>query len=64
MNNNDWRQRLYVMVFQADTAAGRLVQVPVVGADLTRRLRAVWPDGQRPGGPALDLLRIAGHRPG
>ena len=23
MNNNDWRQRLYVMVFQADTAAGR-----------------------------------------
>ena len=23
MNNNDWRQRLYVMVFQADTPAGR-----------------------------------------
>ena len=23
MDNNDWRQRLYVMVFQADTAAGR-----------------------------------------
>ena len=23
MDNNDWRQRLYVMVFQADTPAGR-----------------------------------------
>ena len=23
MNNQDWRQRLYVMVFQTDTAAGR-----------------------------------------
>jgi hypothetical protein len=23
MNNKDWRQRLYVMVFQADTPAGR-----------------------------------------
>jgi voltage-gated potassium channel len=22
-SNNDWRQRLYVMVFQADTPAGR-----------------------------------------
>ncbi|HBQ80491.1 MAG TPA: ion transporter, partial [Erwinia persicina] len=22
-SNSDWRQRLYVMVFQSDTAAGR-----------------------------------------
>jgi molybdate transport repressor ModE-like protein len=42
-----------------DVAAGRLVQVAVRGADLTRLLRAVWPDGQRPAGPARDLLHIA-----
>jgi DNA-binding transcriptional LysR family regulator len=42
-----------------DLAAGRLVRVPVAGVDLTRRLRAVWPRGQRPAGPARDLLRIA-----
>lgn len=42
-----------------DVSSGRLTRVPVSGADLTRRLRAVWPAGQRPGGPARDLLRIA-----
>lgn len=42
-----------------DVAAGRLVVLAVTGADLTRQLRAVWPEGQRPGGPARDLLRIA-----
>ena len=42
-----------------DVAAGRLVAVPVRGVDLTRRLRAVWPAGQRPSGPARDLLTIA-----
>lgn len=42
-----------------DVAAGRLVMVDVRGADLTRLLRAIWPTGQRPGGPARDLLRIA-----
>lgn len=42
-----------------DLAAGRLVRVAVTGVDLTRRLRAVWPRGQRPAGPARDLLRIA-----
>lgn len=46
-----------------DTAAGRLVQVPVTGADLSRRLRAVWPEGQRPAGPARDLLLIAAAVP-
>ncbi len=51
-----------------DVVAGRLVAVPVTGADLDRTLRAVWPEGQRPGGPARDLLAIAarprgGRRP-
>jgi len=46
-----------------DLAAGRLVQVPLRGVDLRRQLRAVWPVGQRPGGPARDLLAIAApHR--
>ncbi|QSR29066.1 LysR family transcriptional regulator [Nocardioides glacieisoli] len=42
-----------------DVAAGRLVQVPVHGVDLDRSLRAVWLTGQRPVGPAEDLLRLA-----
>ena len=42
-----------------DLAAGRLVRVPVRGADLTRALHAVWPRGQLPVGPARDLLAIA-----
>jgi molybdate transport repressor ModE-like protein len=42
-----------------DVAAGRLREIPVAGADLTRRLRAVWPTGQRLTGAARDLLRIA-----
>lgn len=44
-----------------DLAAGRLREVPVDGADLHRSLRAVWPRGQRPTGPARDLLAIAGR---
>ncbi len=44
-----------------DTAAGRLVQIPVTGVNLTRQLRAVWPQGRRPSGPARDLLHIASH---
>ncbi|WP_239079056.1 LysR family transcriptional regulator [Cellulomonas marina] len=42
-----------------DVAAGRLVAVPVEGVALERRLRAVWPSGRRPRGPAQDLLAIA-----
>lgn len=42
-----------------DIDAGRLVEVLVRGADLTRPLRAVWRRGQRPTGPAQDLLAIA-----
>ncbi len=47
----------------ADLAGGSLISVPVAGLDLTRRLRAVWPAGQRLAGPAKDLLTIAGRRP-
>ncbi|GAA1503855.1 LysR family transcriptional regulator [Streptomyces synnematoformans] len=41
-----------------ELAARRLVAVPVAGLDLTRALRAVWPRGQRPSGPARDLLAL------
>ncbi len=41
-----------------DLSSGRLVQVEVEGVDLTRALRAIWPAGQRPAGPARDLLAI------
>lgn len=44
-----------------DIASGRLVDVKVRGTDLTRVLRAVWPAGQRPTGPARDLLAITGQ---
>ena len=47
-----------------DLALGRLVAVPVHEVDLTRSLRAVWPRGARPGGPARDLLATALGRAG
>ncbi|MFJ9459103.1 LysR family transcriptional regulator [Kitasatospora sp. NPDC101447] len=56
-----------------ELATRRLVEVPLeAGLDLRRPLRAVWPAGQRPGGPARELLvltrrsipeRSAGSRP-
>lgn len=42
-----------------DLAAGRLIRVPIDGLPLTRELRAVWPEGPAPAGPARDLLAIA-----
>lgn len=42
-----------------DLQRGRLVDVPVSGLDLSRALRAVWPKGRRPQGPARELLAIA-----
>ncbi|GFH36994.1 LysR family transcriptional regulator [Streptomyces pacificus] len=36
----------------------RLVRVPVEGVRLRRDLRAVWPHGHRPAGPARDLLSL------
>ncbi|TDD86572.1 LysR family transcriptional regulator [Actinomadura rubrisoli] len=48
-----------------ELASGRLVAVPVPGLDLGRPLRAVWPAGQRPTGPARDLLSLTRpSRPG
>ncbi|MCP9948478.1 LysR family transcriptional regulator [Actinomadura madurae] len=41
-----------------ELAAGRLIRVPVPELDLSRPLRAVWPAGQRPAGPARDLLGL------
>ncbi|GAA1225864.1 LysR family transcriptional regulator [Kitasatospora nipponensis] len=39
-----------------ELATRRLVEVPLAGLDLHRPLRAVWPTGRRPAGPARDLL--------
>jgi DNA-binding transcriptional LysR family regulator len=44
-------------------AAGRLVQVPTIGIDLDRTLRAVWIGGaEPPAGPGRDLVAIAEAR--
>ncbi|MFE2264658.1 LysR family transcriptional regulator [Streptomyces griseosporeus] len=40
----------------------RLVSVPVEGVALGRALRAVWPAGRRPAGPARDLLSLTRSR--
>lgn len=46
-----------------DLAAGRLVRVALSGGTrLRRELRAIWPDGPLPAGPARTLLSIAGVR--
>jgi DNA-binding transcriptional LysR family regulator len=41
-----------------ELARGRLVAVPVADLDLSRPLRAVWPTGTHPAGPARDLLAL------
>ncbi|MGW1196978.1 LysR family transcriptional regulator [Streptomyces sp. NPDC002536] len=41
-----------------ELASGRLVEIHVAGLALRRALRAVWPHGQRPTGPARDLLGL------
>ncbi|MFB6842130.1 LysR substrate-binding domain-containing protein [Streptomyces sp. NPDC056361] len=41
-----------------ELASRRLVAVPVDGVQLRRDLRAVWPAGHRPTGPARDLLSL------
>jgi len=43
-----------------ELSARRLVKVPIAGARLRRQLRAVWPSGHRPTGPARDLLTLTG----
>ncbi|MFC8268775.1 LysR family transcriptional regulator [Streptomyces cinereoruber] len=46
-----------------ELASRRLVAVPVEGVVLRRDLRAVWPAGHRPTGPARDLLSLTRDRP-
>jgi DNA-binding transcriptional LysR family regulator len=50
---------LSVHAVQADLATRALVRVEVSDLDLHRALRAVWPAGRTPRGPASDLLTIA-----
>lgn len=42
-----------------DVAAGRVVQVPTIGVDLSRKVQAVWPRGHALSEPAQRLLRVA-----
>ena len=42
-----------------EVATRRVTEVDVDGVRFDRKLRAVWPRGQRPGGPARDLLHIS-----
>ncbi|MEV7272230.1 LysR family transcriptional regulator [Streptomyces bacillaris] len=44
-----------------ELSARRLVKIPVAGVRLRRQLRAVWPAGHRPTGPARDLLSRTGR---
>ncbi|MFJ2815424.1 LysR family transcriptional regulator [Streptomyces sp. NPDC087294] len=41
-----------------ELAMRRLVRIPVAGISLARDLRAVWPTGHRPTGPARELLSL------
>ncbi|MGQ4386330.1 LysR substrate-binding domain-containing protein [Streptomyces sp. SAS_270] len=41
-----------------ELSAHRLVNIPLSGTHLRRALRAVWPTGHRPTGPARDLLSL------
>jgi DNA-binding transcriptional LysR family regulator len=50
---------LSALTVQEDLAAGRMVEVPVTGADLHRRLHAVWAKDRRLTAAATELLRIA-----
>ncbi|MER8059463.1 MULTISPECIES: LysR family transcriptional regulator [unclassified Streptomyces] len=46
------------LAVREELALRRLVAVPVEGVSLRRDLRAVWPTGHRPTGPARDLLAL------
>ncbi|MFF7750319.1 LysR family transcriptional regulator [Streptomyces sp. NPDC007971] len=46
-----------------ELALRRLVSIPVEGVSLRRDLRAVWPTGHRPTGPARELLSLTRHAP-
>lgn len=46
------------LAVREELAMRRLIRVPVDGIALARELRAVWPTGHRPTGPARDLLTL------
>ncbi|KOV65802.1 LysR family transcriptional regulator [Streptomyces sp. MMG1121] len=46
------------LVVGEELAMRRLVSIPVEGVSLRRDLRAVWPTGHRPAGPARELLSL------
>jgi molybdate transport repressor ModE-like protein len=46
------------LVVGEELAMRRLVSIPVEGVSLQRDLRAVWPTGHRPTGPARELLSL------
>ncbi|GGS34765.1 LysR substrate-binding domain-containing protein [Streptomyces griseoviridis] len=46
-----------------ELAMRRLVRVPLDGVSLARDLRAVWPTGHRPAGPARHLLSLTRAQP-
>jgi molybdate transport repressor ModE-like protein len=50
------------LVVSEELASRRLAEVPVEGVQLRRALRAVWPTGPRPTGPARDLLTLSRAR--
>lgn len=54
---------LSAVTMRKELAEGRVLEVSVTGADLHRRLRAVWPKDRRLTSTAEELLRIASHRP-
>lgn len=49
---------LSTLAVAGELADGRLVEVPTVGLDLTRSLRAIWPRGRRLIGAASEFLAI------
>ncbi|MEU2364968.1 LysR family transcriptional regulator [Streptomyces noursei] len=51
------------LAVREELTARRLVEVPVRGLHLGRELRAVWRVGQRPVGPARDLLGLTRGAP-
>ncbi|MFE0511768.1 LysR family transcriptional regulator [Streptomyces sp. NPDC058964] len=46
------------LAVREELAMRRLVSIPVDGVSLARDLRAVWPTGHRPTGPARELLSL------
>jgi molybdate transport repressor ModE-like protein len=50
------------LALREELSSHRLVSIPLAGVRLHRALRAVWPTGHRPTGPARDLLTLTRSR--